>query len=167
MAYAGSRKELAESIGVTTQTITAWIKNGVISSDYAEHISDITGGNVSVDDLLGVSVDISVIKKIADESYEVDQLETSLSSLKYKRNQEISRICEENGVEFNPKSMSDEDLKLFDSLKPIYELIREVNKRRYAAKKRLKTAIIKYGVSHGRPPLDFDFYDMIEEVVYQ
>lgn len=52
IAYVGSQRELAKEIGVDPSTVSAWVKKGYASAEYVKRLSALTGGDVSVDDLL-------------------------------------------------------------------------------------------------------------------
>lgn len=52
IAYAGSQKKLAEEIGVAPMTVSLWVKKGYASAEYAKRLSAVTGGDVTVEELI-------------------------------------------------------------------------------------------------------------------
>lgn len=51
-AYAGSGGEMAEMLGVNKAVMSKWMTRGYPPIEYVKRISDITGGDVAVEDLV-------------------------------------------------------------------------------------------------------------------
>lgn len=52
VAYVGSQIELARAIGVTPVCVSKWMRRGYASPAYAKVISAVTGGDVTVEELI-------------------------------------------------------------------------------------------------------------------
>lgn len=156
-AYAGSQKKLAEAIGVTSQTVTAWMKAGIINGEYADAISRLTGGAVSSQDLLGETPDLHLMKRVADEASAVVNLDQMIKTLKSDRNTAIHNISKREGITYDKREPKDTDKIFYDELGEIYKAIKEVTRRRNLAMGRLKTAVKHYNHRIGLDGIDIEF----------